>query len=269
MERLIKGAFLKRITKLVLFNAPECSYKFLSEDRVFLQKYNFVVKSQPEYKIHTQHLYFEEDNQSIALVRIEVCSPKVMVYCHGNSSDIGSSIVWLTKLASMLHTSIITYDPRGFGLSSKASINEHTTYRDLQMVVIHAQTLGYALNQITLWGFSMGTGAAVEIARQFQFLHSLILEAPLASTYYRIHLSETQSDEGCNIYNSYEKIADIRSPILIMHGTKDRVIPHHHSQLLYNKCIDKRCASLGSVDLLLVEGIGHNDFKPLLILEQS
>lgn len=45
LMKMMKNTVLKKITKFVLFNAPECSYKFLSNDRIFLKKYNYVVKS--------------------------------------------------------------------------------------------------------------------------------------------------------------------------------------------------------------------------------
>ena len=55
-----------------------------------------------------------------------------------------------------------------------------------------------------------------------------------------------------NIYD----VEKIKSPVFIMHGTKDCVIPVGHGKAIYGK-IKETCQ--GTVGPLWLEGKGHND----------
>jgi len=53
-------------------------------------------------------------------------------------------------MAISLGVSILTYDPRGYGLASKFPVNEETIYEDLEVVIAWVvdskKGLGYKLN---------------------------------------------------------------------------------------------------------------------------
>jgi fermentation-respiration switch protein FrsA (DUF1100 family) len=53
-------------------------------------------------------------------------------------------------------------------------------------------------------------------------------------------------------FDSVDKIARVRMPVFIAHGTSDRMIPARFSQALYD-------AAPSPKKLLLVEGAGHNN----------
>ena len=86
---------------------------------------------------------------------------------------------------------------------------------------------GISNNQIILYGESLGTAIATEIGQNDNFA-GIILEAPFTS----------MVDMGQKIYpifpvkfllkDKYEsknKIKNIKSPILIMHGEVDKIVP--------------------------------------------
>ena len=92
-------------------------------------------------------------------------------------------------------------------------------------------------NQIILYGESLGTGVAVEVGKKNNF-NSIILESPFTSIensakiYYpylpvRLLLKDR--------YDSINKIKMINTPILIMHGKKDNIVPFSMGKELFEK----------------------------------
>ena len=88
-----------------------------------------------------------------------------------------------------------------------------------------------------IYGESLGSGAAVEMGTKYEFL-SIVLEAPFTSVV----------DIGQNKYPIYpvkfftldkfdnlSKIDRISSPLLIINGKKDEVIPYTHGLQLFQK----------------------------------
>lgn len=104
------------------------------------------------------------------------------------------------------------------------------TYKDLESVLAFAVcNLGYNLNQIILWGYSLGSGPTCEIASRFTTIAAVILQAPMASLYHWVDDHAPYQDG----YANTKKIHSIRGRILIIHGVDDQVIPIRHSELLY------------------------------------
>jgi fermentation-respiration switch protein FrsA (DUF1100 family) len=53
-------------------------------------------------------------------------------------------------------------------------------------------------------------------------------------------------------FDSKAKIADIRAPVLIVHGGRDRVVPFSHGEALY-------AAAVAPKESLWIPDAGHND----------
>jgi uncharacterized protein len=86
-----------------------------------------------------------------------------------------------------------------------------------------------------LHGHSLGSGVATYIATQ-RPSRALILEAPFTAAvdvasdlYWFIPVGWLMSDQ----YLSRERIRDVHVPVLIAHGTLDRVIPYAQGVKLY------------------------------------
>ena len=105
-------------------------------------------------------------------------------------------------------------------------------------------------SQIILYGESLGTGVAVEIASKNNF-NSIILESPFTSIensakiYYpdlpvRLLLKDR--------YDSIGKIKMINTPILIMHGEKDDVVPISMGKELFEKANSPKHSYFTSAD---------------------
>ena len=90
---------------------------------------------------------------------------------------------------------------------------------------------------IVNYGESLGTGVAVELNLKYDFCLT-VLEAPftsiadVAKKRYRIYPTKLLVKDK---FDNYKKIVNIKSPLLIISGKKDEVVPHSHSLELYKR----------------------------------
>ena len=110
---------------------------------------------------------------------------------------------------------------RGFS-GNKGSPTEKNLYSDAKKAVKWLNENGVNNENIVLYGESLGTGVAVELAQNKKF-NSIILESPFTSIanaakiYYPYLPIELLIKDR---YDSINKIKNIKVPIMIMHGKK-------------------------------------------------
>ena len=125
---------------------------------------------------------------------------------------------------------------RGFsGNSGKPT--EKNLYNDANQSIKWLNNLGVSDDKIILYGESLGSGVAVELAQNNSF-NSIILESPFTSIakaakiyYPYLPINLLLKDR----YDSIDKINKIARPILIMHGMKDNIVPHAMGVKLFQK----------------------------------
>ena len=165
---------------------------------------------------------------------------------HGNYEDVGQ----LDHIAShIIHLgySVLSMDYRGYGLSG-GTPTEKNCYSDARLILGHARILGFDDTSIILWGRSVGSGPATQLALEIK-ARALVLESPFTTAFRTFtHIPLLPFDK----FNNLAKIGKIRSPLFILHGTNDTVIPSWHSLKLLDR---HRHTKL----LHLVDGAGHND----------
>ncbi len=93
---------------------------------------------------------------------------------------------------------------------------------------------GIAPDRIVLWGESLGSGVAVELAAR-RAVAAVILEAPFTSVaaaaqhHYRfIPAAMLVRDR----FDSLSRIGRLNAPVLILHGERDRIVPVGHGRAL-------------------------------------
>ena len=160
---------------------------------------------------------------------------------------------------------MLAYDYSGYGIS-QGNISEISTYDDIFSVLSFAvQKLKYQLSDIILWGFSLGSGPTIELASRFQNLGGVILQAPLASMNVWIDKNAQWNYDFINgdVFCNINKIENVNSKILIIHGKNDNIINHRHSKLLYERYI-KSNKPYKDIRMFLVDDAGHNELHELI-----
>ena len=160
----------------------------------------------------------------------------LLVYFHGNSFDIGERAYRIKKYNdSGFSTLIVSW--RGFS-GNDGDPSEKNLYLDGKA------TIEWILNNthhncadIVNYGESLGTGVAVELNLKYDFCLT-VLEAPftsiadVAKKRYRIYPTKFLVKDK---FDNYKKIVSIKSPLLIISGKEDEVVPHSHSLKLYER----------------------------------
>ena len=173
-----------------------------------------------------------------------------LLFFHGNAGQIAT---FAMQMAPFLAAGYSVFMPeyRGFA-STKGSFSQQNVYSDaLAAYDFLHQQLGH--NDIVAYGYSMGTAAAAPVAAErpvcglvlmapFYSLKKLVGEKPVPAA------TLVLADE----MPSYLFIERYKSPLLIVHGAEDKLIPPHHGRDLYQACParDKK--------LKILEGQSHN-----------
>ena len=171
---------------------------------------------------------------------------KAILRCPGNAEDMVGTLWALGGLASQGFT-VASVDYPGYGLSD-GSPDEKGCYRNVHRLydwLVEAR--GFKPEDIIVDGFSIGTGSAVELAATKPVgglvLEAAFLSAPRAVT--RVRLLPIDPFPNLN------RIADVKCPLLMIHGTADRVVPYSQGKALYEFAIEPK-------RFVFIKGGDHN-----------
>ena len=159
---------------------------------------------------------------------------KTILFFHGNAGTLDNRIYKLNFLGNLdINFLIIAW--RGYSGSS-GKPTEPGLYQDAKSAVNWLNLKGIAEKNIILYGESLGTSVAIEIGQNKNFA-GIILEAPFTSMvdtgkkYYPFFPVKLLLKDK---YESKNKIKNIKFPILVMHGKKDKIIPFYMGEAIYN-----------------------------------
>lgn len=226
LYRLLFGEFsLKRLVFSTIFiYAFLCFYAYFFSDRmIFLPQPSSYQDSREIIKLTTA------DGVKISAVHLPNPSATyTMLYSHGNAEDLGDSLPSLRELRDM-GFAVFSYDYRGYG-TSQGTPTESNVYRDIDAAYNYlTQQLGVPPNRIIVYGRSVGSGPAVDLASR-KAVAGLILETPFLSTFRVVtQIPIVPFDKFDNI----SKIKKVLSPVLVMHGRRDEVVPFWHGEQLF------------------------------------
>lgn len=180
-------------------------------------------------------------------------SPKVLLWFHGNAENIGMGLDHLAMLGR-LGVNVMELDYRGYG-KSEGSPNEAGVYRDADAAYLYlTATKNFNPKNIYLYGHSLGGAVAVDLASRRE-VGGLIVESSFTSVpdmarhVYRVPFARYLPRSR---FDSLAKIARVKAPVLVIHGTRDGVIPFEMGRRLYEEAREPKA-------FLPIEGAEHDD----------
>ena len=158
---------------------------------------------------------------------------KTIIYFHGNAGNLENRIHKLNHFKNMdVNFLIIAW--RGFS-GNKGKPSEKGLYTDANSAILWLKKMGLTEKDIILYGESLGTGVATEIAQNNDYA-GLVLETPFTSMveaaknfYPYIPVSLLLKDK----YDNQNKIKNINTPLLVMHGEIDQIVPFWMGKKIY------------------------------------
>ena len=158
----------------------------------------------------------------------------VIAYFHGNGGHIGYRIERLLRFARQ-GFGVLMLEYRGYG-GNPGTPSEAGFYADGRAALDFLDREGVTPNRLVLYGESLGSGVAVELAAQHG-IAALILEAPPTSVaevaqchFPYVPAARLVTDR----FDSLSRIAKVRAPILVLHGERDRVVPIRFGRALFD-----------------------------------
>ena len=173
-------------------------------------------------KGHINALLFETNQTTKGLV----------IYSHGNSRSL-DDWAWVNQDFLSLGYDLLIYDYRTFG-KSQGALNESNLYSDTRHI-IKEMSNSYAVEDIVLYGRSLGAAMATQMATEFA-VKCLVLETPFSSMLSMAHASVPFIPVKYILrykFNNKRKMTSLKCPVHILHGAADELIPLRHAKKLY------------------------------------
>ena len=245
IRRLLLGEFsVKRLMRSIIFiYAFLCFYAFFFSERLIFQP---PASSQND---STQVIKIASTN-GLKISAIHFPNPQAkytILYSHGNAEDLGG-ILWLLREIRDSGFAVFAYDYQGYG-TSQGNASEYNTYDDIEAAYNYLiKQLGVPAKQIIVYGRSVGGGPTIDLASR-QTVGGLVVESSFVSAFRVLtQIPILPFDKFVNI----DKIGKVRSPVLVIHGKVDRVVPFWHGEQLFAAAKDPKLN-------FWVDGVGHND----------
>jgi abhydrolase domain-containing protein 17 len=260
-KRLVIGEFSWRRVRNSLVLIPVCVYLGLLVIGTFFAD-----------KVIFRPPYSSYKNNDLGLLKLSTASGEsigakyypsaeakyTILFSHGNAEDIGHTEPFIGYLRDS-GFNVMTYDYRGYG-TSEGTPSEQNAYEDIDVAYRYlTEELRVPPNRIILHGRSLGGAVAVDLASR-EPVAGLIMESTFTSAF---RVVTRWSMVPFDRFDSIGKMPRVRSPVLIIHGKRDRTIAFHHGEELF-------AAAPGVKYSLWTEDAGHNDLfnrTPVLYLK--
>lgn len=181
--------------------------------------------------VPTEHT-FESDGLKLHawLFRAKEANAPVMVWFHGNAGNLTNRAEMCERFAQR-GVSVFVFDYRGFG-RSEGRVSESGIFEDSLAAFDYVQKLGF--KNIVLYGESIGGPYAAYVAKHRKGARAVVIENSFPSL----------MDLGNHLYKlgwtapfamrTTDWLNDAGLPVLVMHGTRDGVIPYELGKKLYD-----------------------------------
>lgn len=178
----------------------------------------------------------------------------VLLYLHGARFDVRGSAPRMRRLHE-LGFAVLGVDYRGFGQSTAALPSETLAHEDAQaawqwLAAQHPQARRY------LFGHSLGGAIAVRLAAEAPDVAGLMVEGSFTSIpdvvknfeYGWLPLAPLITQR----FDAAARIAQVKAPVLVVHGSADRLIPPALGQALFERATAPK-------RFVLVQGGSHHN----------
>ncbi|MBR4310206.1 MAG: alpha/beta hydrolase [Akkermansia sp.] len=186
----------------------------------------------PYNREHREHyIHFEtSDKETLTGWFFDRGEGKEIVICYpGNSCNAGMFIPFAMKDTNR---SYLMLNYRGYGNSS-GRLEENNMISDAcEVIKAYSQRSGEA--GISLLGFSLGTGVAVQVASKIEKLNRIVLVCPFDSMASICNLTGPKKYIVKDHFDSLSAAPLVQCPVYIIYGTEDTIVPPKNTYRLIN-----------------------------------
>jgi len=175
---------------------------------------------------------------------IEQPATATVLYCHGNGGNL-SNVAWVAADLAKRGFDTMIFDYRGYGRSEGRLTDENGLYADTDAAYDHlTRERRVKAEKLVLYGQSLGSTVAIDVASRRQ-CGALVVESGLSSASDMGAVSFPWLPRRLHFlakirFESARKIAGVKCPVLVTHGTSDPVIPVDQGRKLYELARDPK-----------------------------
>jgi pimeloyl-ACP methyl ester carboxylesterase len=213
------------------------------------------------------HEFFVEvPGARLSTVQTRLPNPRgVFFFLHGNSGNLKKWFVDLDVFRAA-NFDVVMFDYRGFGKSTGEIVSEEQLHCDVETVWKHVAPM-YEGKRVVISGQSLGTGLAAGLSARLcadgRTPDLTLLVSPYSSM--KALAAELYPWVPARVlrypFHTLDCAARLLGPVLLIHGEKDKLIPIHHAEKLFE--------ALPSSQLVRVTGAGHGDVHQFPSVRQA
>jgi fermentation-respiration switch protein FrsA (DUF1100 family) len=215
---------------------------------------NALVGTPADYDLEFEEVFFEAaDGVRLHGWWVPVAGAPVLVWFHGNAGNISHRLENIKLLHDQVGVQIFIFDYREYG-RSQGRISREGTFLDAAAAYRYVtQTRKAPTADVVLFGRSLGTALATDLAVN-QPCRALILESAFtnSSDMAKLFAPFLFDWRPSAPYDNLGKIAKVKVPVLIIHGSDDEIIPVEMGRRVF-------AAANSPKDFYLIPGAHHND----------
>lgn len=186
-----------------------------------------------------------------------------LLYLHGNNRNISNNLEHTLRLHDFGYN-VLLVDYRGYGKSSGGEPSEDKMYEDAETAWQYLlRVRGAEPRQAFIYGYSLGGAVAIDLAGRHPEAAGLITEGAFTSMQAMGELEYGFLPVGLLLnqrFESLEKIAGLKMPVLLIHGTWDKKVPVEMARQLYAAAPQPKM-------LALIEGGEHDNSGAIGLVE--
>ncbi|HYE73536.1 MAG TPA: alpha/beta hydrolase, partial [Blastocatellia bacterium] len=177
-----------------------------------------------------------------------------VLYCHGNGGNL-TNIDGIAQDLAAQGLDVLIFDYRGYGRSEGTIPDENGLYADADAAYdFLINQRGVQPEKLAIYGLSLGTTAAIDVASRRK-CGALVVESGLSSASEMADIALPWLPRwlhwvGRNRFESARKIANVKCPVFVAHGTADEVIPTEQGRKLFTAAPEPK-------KLMIIEGGDH------------
>ncbi len=178
-----------------------------------------------------------------------------VLYCHGNGGNL-TNVGWIGADLAKSGYDVLLMDYRGYGRSDGSVTDERSLDADGEAAYDYLLgQRGVTPEKLVLYGQSLGTTVVIDLASR-RPCGALVVESGLSSAsemgqHALPILPRWLHFLAVNRFESARKIARVKCPVLVTHGTRDATIPVAQGRKLYAAANEPK-------QLVIIEGGDHN-----------
>lgn len=234
-----------------------CIGYYFFQEKIIFHPHQVPKDLKYEYPIPYQELFLNTpDGETLNAVYCPVDQPKgLVIYFHGNAAHL-YELGYVAGIFSDLGYDLFMMDYRSYGKSS-GQLSEENLHKDAELCYQWiVDNTNYKAEQISIYGRSIGSGVATRLASVTKQAR-LVLESPYYSVedlgqYYTPFLPYKWLVRYP--LRSGEYIKNVKSPVTILHGKKDTIVPFASGKKLSE-------AAPTLLEFYQIEEAGHNDMS--------